>query len=392
MPRAPREQPAKPDTPPPPKLVEEKLEDPESAPQEARRPRQTQVSSAEGRVVEGQVPQIELFEPEPISDEDLEKLNVYQRWNRVLGEIGLVPKRGWNDHHKYWFTTDADLNAFIGPLFGKYHLVVIPSIILDQVQRIEPAPGSKQFLTRVPMKIRVLNADKPDDAFEVDWIGEGADTVDKGLYKAFTGGLKYFYMKQLQVATGDDPEVFTRTDQIGEMQATQAAQAGNGGGQRPPPQTRPSNRPQPQRGGRQDEVTEVQERQVRAMSHALGLGVRGVASFIDRVLETNIFETIDAMDNEEEARTALGAWIKSRKGTEIGKVLYEMGQETTRRAEVKPKEADPTDTVVTDGSAEAEAEVQATASQPPPGYEEEAAASEERSQQAADEYAGGYGG
>lgn len=366
MPRAPREQPAKPDTPPPPK--EEKVED-ESAPQEARRPRQTQQSSAEARVEEGQVPEIELFVPEPISDEDLEKLNVYQRWNRVLKEIGLVPKRGWNAHHKYWFTTDADLNAFVGPLFGKYHLVVIPSIILDQVQRIEPAPGSKQFLTRVPMKIRVINADKPDDAFEVDWIGEGADTVDKGVYKAFTGGLKYFYMKLLQVATGDDPEVFTRTDQIGEMAATQAAQAGNGG-QRPVPQTRPSNRPQPQRGGRQDEVTEVQERQVRALSHALGLGVRGVASFIDRVLETNIFETIDAMDNEEEARTALGAWIKSRKGTEIGKVLYEMGQETTRR-EAKPKEADPTDTVATDGSAEAEAEVQATAEQPPPGYEED---------------------
>lgn len=332
-----RTQPARPDTPPAPKTAPAPEENGDKAP-EAQRPRQTQQTSAEGRVIEGQVPKIELFKPAPIADADLEKLNVYQRWNRCISEIGLVPKRGWNDHHHYWFTTDADLNAFIGPLFGKYHLVVLPTIDIERVQRIEPAPGSKQWLTRVPMHVSVINADKPDDKFEVDWIGEGADTVDKGLYKAFTGGLKYFYMKLLQVATGDDPELFVQTDRIGAMAAEAAAQ----GGERPEGrqvQVRSSSRPQPQKGGHQDEATEVQLRQIKAMSHALQIGAEGAAAFIDKILGSSVADTIIAIEDDDAKSRALTEWLKTQRGTDVGKVIYEMGEEAKRIAAAKSEAA-----------------------------------------------------
>ncbi len=342
MPRAPREQPAQPAVEAAPKAepasLEEKTGKPASEPTEAKRPRQTQQTSAEGRVVEGTVPQIELFVPESITDEDLAKLNVYQRWNRCIGEIGLVPKRGWNNHHSYWFTTDADLNAFIGPLFRKYHLVVLPTILLDQVLRIEPSPGGKQWLTRVPMHVRVINADKPEDLFEVDWIGEGADTVDKGVYKAFTGGLKYFYMKLLQVATGDDPETFTQTDRLGQMAAENAVSG------QPRPEQRqvniqPSSRPQPAKGGRQAGATEVQLRQINAMRRALHLNVEGTAAFFDNVLGTSIHDTIEGIENDDEKATTLGEWIKRQAGPDVGRIIYEMGEEAKRRKEVSDAEA-----------------------------------------------------
>ena len=368
MPRKPREQPAKPDTPPPP--PQENDEEEVKTPAEARRPQQTQRASRDNAVVEGTVPDIELFVPAPIDTKELEGLNVYQRWNRIIGEMGIIPKRGFNEHHKYWFTTDADLNSFVGPLFAKYHLVVIPAV--TNVERFEPASGAKQYLTRVHFHVLVINADKPEDRFEVDWIGEGADVVDKGVYKAFTGGLKYFYMKLLQVATGDDPETFTRTDALGEMAAQGATQ-----GQRPTAstQTRPSNRQQPEKGGRQQGVTEVQIRQVKAMTKALD-GIRGTASMIDRLFETNVYDTVDGMENAEEAWAALVTFLKTRSGQDVGKLLYEMGQEQARR--VQRDEAQPADSNAGAGPTE---DAAPTAAEAPPGFVPDD-----------EEMGGGYGG
>lgn len=359
MPRTPRAQPAKPEVAEAPKQEPASLEEKTGVPAtpEPRRPRQQQQSSAAGVVIEGKVPVLELYVPEKIEPEALAKLNVYQRWNAMIGEMGIVPKRGWNDHHKYWFTTDADLNAFVGPLLSKYHLLVMPQILLDMVERFET--GGRQFVTRVPMLIKVLNADKPAEFFEMNWLGEGGDTVDKGVYKAMTGGLKYFYMKQLQVATGDDPEVFERTDALADLAARQQTQAAatDGRQQQRPVNITPSNREQPQKGGRQQGVTEVQVRQVKAMSNALSFGPRGTAEFIDRVLETNIFDTIDSIDDEADQGHALTQFIKNRDGQEIGKVLYEMGQEQARRVAAKEQQQD-----------EPAAEP-AAASDAPPGYE-----------------------
>lgn len=356
MPRQPRQQPTKPDVPEAPKPEPSEQRTEQQA--QARRPQQTQRSSADARVVEGEVPQVELFVPEPISAADLEKLNVYQRWNRCIGEIGLVPKRGWNAHHKYWFTTDADLNAFVGPLFAKYHLVVIPTI--TGVERISPEAGKQQYLTRVSFNVSVINADHPDDRFSVDWMGEGADVADKGLYKSFTGGLKYFYMKLLQVATGDDPEVFARTDELAENAARADADRPRGD-----VRINSSNRTQPQRGGRQQGVTRVQEQQLAAMSRALGFDPRGVAEFLDRSLGSSLFDTVDGMDSEDEQVHALTAFVRSRTGEEIGQVLYQMGEEIRSNGERREPEPEPQQPEPQQPVSE-EPPIQPG---PPPGYE-----------------------
>lgn len=325
MPRSPQTQPE----PEPEKQTE--TPDPQT---EARRPRQTRQAGRENAVVEGQVPQVELFVPEPIKAEVLAELNVYQRWNAMQGEMGIIPKRGWNDHHKYWFTTDADLNAFVGPLLRKYHLVVTPRVLLDEIQRFETA--GKQYVTRVPMEITVLNADKPDDAFVVPWAGEGGDTVDKGLYKAYTGGLKTFYMKQFQVATGDDPEVFERTDRLAE----DASRAAQGAPQRQPT-VRPSNAPQPERGGRQNEVTSAQLNQVGTLSRVLEWGPREAAEAFDRIHNTAIFDTVDGLEDEKDQAHALTTFLKTKTGEDVGKLLHAMGEEVRKRAEAKAEEGAP---------------------------------------------------
>lgn len=315
---------------PPRKPTPETEAAPAEEPKKAKRPSQTQAAAREVAVTEGQVPKLELFVPEPISDEDLAKLNVYQRWNRIIGEMGVIPKRGWNDHHKYWFTTDADLNAFVGPLFSKYHLVVIPSA--GTPERFDTA--GKLIVTRVPLTIDVINADSPDDRFTVQWAGEGGDTGDKGLYKAYTGGLKYFYMKLLQVATGDDPETFARTDAIAEGRGV-AALSDSAGDTGQTQVRQVTGRRQPERGGRQDETTMAQIVALGNLSAGMGLGPRGTAEEIDRVLNTQVGELLDQIEGEDAQKAALVAWLKERPGTDTGKVIYAVTQLAEKALEIR---------------------------------------------------------
>jgi hypothetical protein len=44
------------------------------------------------------------------------------------------------------------------------------------------------------------------ERLDFPWVGAGTDKGDKGIYKALTGGAKYFLLKMFLIATGDDPE------------------------------------------------------------------------------------------------------------------------------------------------------------------------------------------
>jgi hypothetical protein len=48
--------------------------------------------------------------------------------------------------------------------------------------------------------------------YTVSWMGAGSDKSDKGLYKAYTGAVKYLLMKTFLISTNDDPEVAKRVD------------------------------------------------------------------------------------------------------------------------------------------------------------------------------------
>ena len=211
------------------------------------------------------------------------------------------------------------------------------------------------------MHIKVINADKPDDLFEVDWIGEGGDTGDKGVYKGFTGGLKYFYMKLLQVATGDDPEVFTRTDAIAEGRAgvqTLSDECGSTGSTQV---RRVSDRQQPERGGRQAETTRAQVRNLANLANGLGLPLMGVAEEADRVLETKLVDTLNAIDDTEAQKVAVTEFFLGRPGTDTGKVLHALSEIAGRKSQIASEQAAGSDY---SGPPESEEEMLARAREP----------------------------
>jgi hypothetical protein len=77
--------------------------------------------------------------------------SLYSKIAKVMGEVGRVEKRGFNDFHKYAYATEADL---------------------------------------------------------VEAVREKLSAA----YKAMTGALKYFLMKTFLIPTGDDPEADTGSD------------------------------------------------------------------------------------------------------------------------------------------------------------------------------------
>ncbi len=119
----------------------------------------------------------------------------------VMGAVARVPKNGHNAYHGYRYVTEADLVEAVREHLASQNVCLFVSA--DSSKQIDASKGGP--VTQVQMTITFACGDT-GATFTVNWIGAGQDTGDKGVYKAFTGGLKYALLKCFLVSTGDDPE------------------------------------------------------------------------------------------------------------------------------------------------------------------------------------------
>jgi len=126
-----------------------------------------------------------------------------------LLEVALVvdgmEKTGRNDHHKYDYVEAANVLRAIRKELYERQVIVLPGA--SNIQHLD-ARGGKGFITNVDLSYTFINVEDPGESpIVIPWVGEGADTGgDKGLYKAFTGALKYMLLDLFLIPTGDDPE------------------------------------------------------------------------------------------------------------------------------------------------------------------------------------------
>ncbi len=128
--------------------------------------------------------------------------SLFKKLAEVMGEVGYVEKRGWNDFQKYKYVTEADLIEAVRGKLTERGVLLLPkaSSITENGQ-----------LVHVHMQFLFVDSET-GERFETAWIGSGSDKGDKALYKAYTGAVKYFLMKTFLIPTGDDPEADTETD------------------------------------------------------------------------------------------------------------------------------------------------------------------------------------
>jgi len=144
--------------------------------------------------------------PETSTPSSTNGSTIYTKLNLIQKEIPALKKEGYNTAQKYTYLADYQLAEMFKELCAKHGvLFVYGSRKLDEKEWTS-AKGQHWFKTAVAVDYMFIDADNPDSYIEGTGVGEGADTSDKGIYKAITGAVKYILMKTFFLATGDDAE------------------------------------------------------------------------------------------------------------------------------------------------------------------------------------------
>lgn len=122
---------------------------------------------------------------------------------KALFKKGVVARDRTNEFDRYKYFSEAGYKKLFTELFSNAGLELTTTI--DEVERF--TVEGKQNNGRQVKVIFTLSDVETGFAETSTFYGEGFDKGDKGLYKAYTGALKYYLANTFMVATGDDPEV-----------------------------------------------------------------------------------------------------------------------------------------------------------------------------------------
>ena len=215
--------------------------------------------------------------PEPKAAPET-KIGLVTKLATIMGELGNVKKEGFNTNQKYKFVRESDLVEKLSPLLAKYHVFLHQTVLSHSlVEMYKTSSGSTMWLTTVEVQFQWFDGDSGETLPVFVFVGTGADTGDKGIYKALTGAEKYALMKTFLVSTGDDPEADEKVDK-----ATAAKEATAG------PRVVRGNVEGAQRGGKSEKVTEAQVKEMSRLTKAAGLTVITLIPVINKVLEKTL--------------------------------------------------------------------------------------------------------
>ncbi|WP_196595110.1 ERF family protein, partial [Pectinatus frisingensis] len=88
--------------------------------------------------------------------------------------------------------------------------IAVPEIV--SIDEITTTKGNIERLATVKINITLIDRDS-DESITITGLGSGQDAGDKAVMKAQTAAIKYAYMLSFAIATGDDPEADSKTDE-----------------------------------------------------------------------------------------------------------------------------------------------------------------------------------
>ncbi len=135
-----------------------------------------------------------------------EKRSPVAKLAEVMAAVERVPKRGRNEFHRYDYATEADIVATVRGELAQRQVMLIPAVQNHERHDITTKKNERgDPITVLHMTFTFYDGESAE-SIVMPWIGVGQDGGDKGVYKAMTGGEKYFLMKTFLMPTGDDPE------------------------------------------------------------------------------------------------------------------------------------------------------------------------------------------
>lgn len=142
----------------------------------------------------------------------MENIKIAKKLVAVMNECSHVIKNGVNEYYHYKYATAEDVLQKVNESLTKNKIasIVVPSI--ESIADVTNLKGNTEHLATVSVKICLIDSDS-GEYVELYGIGSGQDAGDKAVMKAQTAAIKYAYMMSLCIATGDDPEADSRTDE-----------------------------------------------------------------------------------------------------------------------------------------------------------------------------------
>ena len=130
----------------------------------------------------------------------------------IMKDCAYVTKNGINNFHNYKYATSADVLEKINTAMVKQGIcsIAVPEII--SIDEVTTAKGNTEKLATVKISITLMDKDS-DENITITGLGSGQDAGDKAVMKAQTAAIKYAYMLSFAIATGDDPEADSKTDE-----------------------------------------------------------------------------------------------------------------------------------------------------------------------------------
>jgi len=131
--------------------------------------------------------------------------NLLKKMVEITKEVHYIKKNGRNQFHKYNYASEADVSARFSEAFSKHGVYMSTSVLERECLPFKTKKGEDWFLITVKVEMTFSDSES-DEKITIHSFGDGADSGDKGVYKAITGAVKYGLMKNFLVETGDDPE------------------------------------------------------------------------------------------------------------------------------------------------------------------------------------------
>ena len=135
-----------------------------------------------------------------------------KKFVEVMRECSHVVKTGTNDFHRYKYATANDVLEKVNASLTRHGIASVVTPALLSVQEVTTAKGNTERLATVEVTVTLIDSES-GESFAIKGLGSGQDAGDKSLAKAQTMALKYAYLASLAIATGDDPEADSKTDE-----------------------------------------------------------------------------------------------------------------------------------------------------------------------------------
>lgn len=132
-------------------------------------------------------------------------VRLYKKLHAVMAAVDRVAKKGRNSFFGYNYVTEGDVETVVRDAMIENGVLCMPSVVSCAIEEVKTTKGGTERIARLEMAYTWIDIES-GESMETCFISEGQDPGEKGVYKAYSGGMKYALLKTFHIPTGDDPE------------------------------------------------------------------------------------------------------------------------------------------------------------------------------------------